>query len=47
MVSTPNKYPASEEKTTLNANRILVISLKSDITDVAFNGFLFVNVLIT
>ncbi|GAA4269126.1 hypothetical protein GCM10022257_12270 [Hyunsoonleella aestuarii] len=33
MVSTPNKYPANDEKTTLRASRILVISLKSEITD--------------
>lgn len=31
MVSTANKYPANEEKTTLRDKPILVISLKSEI----------------
>lgn len=31
--STPNKYPASDEKTTLIDRRIFVISLKSEITE--------------
>lgn len=33
-VSAPNKYPAIEENTTLKESRILVISLKSEITEV-------------
>lgn len=33
MVSAPNKYPVKEEKTTLNDNLILVISLKLEITE--------------
>jgi len=35
MVSTPNKYPAIDEKTTLTESLILVISLKSEIIEVA------------
>ncbi|GAB1856265.1 hypothetical protein MHTCC0001_11000 [Flavobacteriaceae bacterium MHTCC 0001] len=34
----PNKYPATEENTTLKAKRIFVISLKSAITDGATNA---------
>ena len=33
-VSAPNKYPASDENTTLNESRIFVISLKSEIIEV-------------
>jgi hypothetical protein len=32
--SAPKKYPATDEKTTLMANRIFVISLKSESTDI-------------
>ncbi|GAA3646374.1 hypothetical protein GCM10022397_34090 [Flavivirga jejuensis] len=41
----PNKYPANEEKTTLNAKRIFVISLKSEITEgVANEDFELLNI---
>jgi hypothetical protein len=47
MDSTPNRYPASEENTTLKDSRILVISLKSEITEgVANEDFELLNVYI-
>lgn len=42
MVSAPNKYPAIDENTTLTDNRILVISLKSVMTEAIDKGELVV-----